>query len=111
MGASGIFNFSNNLIADCTGASAIAVFAPLPGSCNGFWNNQGGVGDYVPSPTDLFLDPRFCDVPSLDFTLAANSPYAPGNNAGCGQIGAFGVGCGSVAVQAMGWGRVKTLYR
>jgi hypothetical protein len=111
MGASGIFNFSNNLIVDCTGASAIAVFAPLPGSCNGFWNNQGGVGDYVPSPTDLFLDPRFCDVPNLDFTLDAHSPYAAGNNAGCGQIGALDVGCGSVAVKAMTWGRVKTLYR
>jgi hypothetical protein len=113
MGATGIFSFSNNLFVGCTGAGAVAVFEgyTLPGSCNGFWNNEGGVGTYVPSSTDLFLDPRFCDIPNLDFTLDANSPYAPGNNATCGQIGAFGVGCGSVAVEFMSWGRVKTLYR
>jgi hypothetical protein len=108
-GAPGL-NFSNNLFSDCTGAAAVAVYAPLPGSCNGFWNNEGGIGDYVPSVTDLFLDPIFCDVPNLDFTLDAHSPYAAGN-VGCGQIGALGVGCGGVAVEAMTWGRIKTLYR
>ncbi|MGQ0722570.1 MAG: right-handed parallel beta-helix repeat-containing protein [Candidatus Eiseniibacteriota bacterium] len=111
MGSAGIFNFSNNLFVNCTGAAAIGIFAPLPGSCNGFWNNEGGVGDYIPSATDVFLDPRFCDAPSLDFTLDAQSPYAAGNNTTCGQVGAFGVGCGSVAVRAMTWGQLKTLYR
>ncbi|MGQ0722375.1 MAG: right-handed parallel beta-helix repeat-containing protein [Candidatus Eiseniibacteriota bacterium] len=109
----GIFNFSNNIIAGCTGAGAVAFYSgsSFPGSCNGFWDNEGGIGDYVPAATDLFLDPRFCDPSNLDFALDANSPYAAGNSATCGQIGAFGVGCGSVAVQATTWGRLKSLYR
>lgn len=39
-------------------------------------------------------DPLFCSPPAGDFTLAQASPCAPPNSpAGCGLIGALGVGC------------------
>jgi hypothetical protein len=115
-GSTGIYvtQFHHNLIADCTGSGSTVfsnILQTITGTCNAFWKNEGGLGDYVPSSTDLFLDPLFCDVPNLDFTLQENSPYAAGNNATCGQIGAFGVGCGGVAVESVSWGRLKTLYR
>jgi hypothetical protein len=106
-----VVQFDHNLITGSTGGGGAYLLGTVVGSCNAFWDNEGGNGVYTPFPTDLFLDPLFCDLPNLDFTLDAHSPYAPGNNPTCGQIGALGVGCGSVAVKAMTWGRVKTLYR
>jgi hypothetical protein len=113
-GSSGIYvtQFHHNLIVGGTGSGGpilSTVPQPLSGSCNGFWNNAGGVGDYAVSPTDLFLDPLFCDAAALDFTLSENSPYA--TTGVCGQVGAHGVGCGSVRVESISFGRIKSLYR
>jgi hypothetical protein len=85
----------------------------LSGACNALWNNaMGDFGlDWVAFPTDIFADPLFCDPMYLDFTLDDGSPCAPGGTPGCGQIGAHGVGCGVVSVEAASWGKIKSLYR
>jgi hypothetical protein len=104
---------ANNIFMANTGGPAYRVQSTQPqASCNLFWANPGGdyVG-YVPAPTDLFVDPLFCDPEGGDFRLAANSPCLPENSGGCGLIGAFGQGCGGVAVGRSSWGSIKARYR
>jgi hypothetical protein len=105
--------FRNNIVAQCEGAGIASV---QPGetpqvSCNGIWDNSGGLGDYVPDATDRFLDPQFCDPLLLDFTLSESSPYAPANSPNCGQVGAFGPACGTIGIEQTSWGKIKSLYR
>jgi hypothetical protein len=106
---------SENLITDATGHEAVTIaantFNPASG-CNLYWRNLGGdVFNGDPFPTDIWADPLYCDPQNLDFTVAANSPCLPGATPGCGQIGAWGEGCGGVSVEATSWGRIKSLYR
>lgn len=95
---------------------------PYTAECCVIWNPVGSM-----LPDELFgiegnfsLDPLFCDPDNDDFTLAADSPCAPGNHpdgVDCGLIGAFDVGCGStagspdLAVKAVTWGQVKGMFR
>jgi Right handed beta helix region len=104
-----------NIITGCTGLSALARFdGTLLGSgCNLLWDNTS---DYFQWPagamaTDVHADPEFCDPEHLDFTVKDTSPAAPANSGECGQIGAFGVGCGSVSVEPSTWGRIKSSFR
>jgi hypothetical protein len=108
-----ITTFENNIIAECTGGSTTRLngVGYMQFDCNCFWANEGGNGGYPIQPTDLLVDPLFCDVPNLDFTLHEDSPCAAENNPTCGQIGAFGVGCGPVSLESLSWGRIKGLYR
>ncbi len=65
---------------------------------------------------NLFVDPLFCAPASCDmapttagdYRLAQNSPCLLGP---CGQIGAFGQGCGIIGIDAWSWGRIKALHR
>ncbi len=65
---------------------------------------------------NLFVDPLFCAPISCDaapttagdYRLAQNSPCLLGP---CGQIGAFGQGCGIIGIDAWSWGRIKALHR
>jgi hypothetical protein len=103
-----------NIVAASKGEAAIHNFGDLDHACNVFWDNQGGDYHYSEGndpPPDLLADPQFCDPEVLDFTVRASSPCAPGNSPGCGLIGAWPVGCGSIRVEAMSWGRIKDLYR
>jgi hypothetical protein len=67
--------------------------------CNDVWGHAAG--DFSPGctvyPGNLSVDPEFCDPGSRDpggegFRLRPNSPCLAAE--GCGQIGAFGPGCG-----------------
>ncbi len=61
-------------------------------SCNDWFANMAGaVNGLSPDPTDLAIDPDFCNLGASDAHLIASSPLldAPG----CGLIGALGVGC------------------
>jgi hypothetical protein len=53
----------------------------------------------------------YCDPEILDLTVHEGSPCIEGNTPGCGQIGAWGEGCGGVSVEATSWGMIKSLYR
>lgn len=65
---------------------------------------------------NLFVDPLFCAPASCDaapttagdYRLAQNSPCLLGP---CGQIGAFGQGCGIIGIDPWSWGRIKALHR
>jgi hypothetical protein len=107
---------SNNVFVQNTGSPALAISLvqgsqPTAG-CNLFWDNSGGdVYDYEIQPTDLFLDPEFCDAENHDFTVSVDSPCLPEYSGGCGLIGAFGEGCGVISVDDASWAEIKARYR
>jgi hypothetical protein len=103
-----------NIFSFSTGGPALEKLGgALVGGCNVIYGNAAGdfFEEWTPFATDLFLNPQFCDPLSLDFTVHTASPCAPGNTPGCGQIGAHGVGCGQVSVEAASWAKIKSLYR
>ncbi len=70
---------------------------PTTQSCNDwFANDSGAVAGIAPAPDDLTLDPRLCDPDSGDVHLKEGSPLLAA--AGCGLIGALGLGCANTAV-------------
>lgn len=111
--ASTVRTIANNIFVQNTGGPAFRMTSSPPAaSCNLFWSNPGGnlVG-YVPSPTDLFVDPLFCDAVGGDFSLMEGSPCLPENSGTCGLIGAFSQGCGVVSLGPASWGKLKAAYR
>lgn len=67
-------------------------------TCSDVYGNTGGdwigpIATQAHAQGNLSIDPRLCDLPGEDYSLAANSPCLPANN-DCGmQIGAWGEGC------------------
>ena len=61
-------------------------------ACNDWIGNASGADSGTPpSALDIAVDPSFCGLASDDVTLTSDSPLAA--LAGCGQVGARGVGC------------------
>lgn len=61
-------------------------------SCNDWFSNAAGpASGIVPGPTDVSVNPAFCDLTADDVRLASTSPLL--SVPGCGPIGAEGVGC------------------
>ncbi|MBM3319979.1 MAG: hypothetical protein FJY73_04815 [Candidatus Eisenbacteria bacterium] len=83
----------------CDGTGGTAVL-----SCCDLYGNEGGdwVGFIAPQAEisgNFSADPLFCGGETNDFTLDAESPCL--DAAGCGLVGAWGLGCGgSVGVAA-----------
>lgn len=104
---------ANNVIAGCQGYGAVYAYnVNLQSSCNVFWQNEGGQGQYyTPGSTDRVVDPLFCDIEAEDFHVMVGSPCVPPGSLDCGQIGLLGAGCGVVAVEPWSWGRVKSSFR
>jgi hypothetical protein len=115
LGAGFSGTFARNVVARSTGEEALRSIEPLgqDSGCNVFWDNEGGdiYGDWNPGLPDIFADPEFCDPEAGGFTVHPTSPCLAKNSGGCGNIGAFGVGCGTVSIESRSWGRVKSLYR
>jgi hypothetical protein len=69
--------------------------------CNVFGNQGGGYGGTSPDQTgidgNIAIDPLFCDMENLDFTLAADSPCLPENNSCNMRMGALGQGCNATS--------------
>jgi hypothetical protein len=111
----GTIVFRNNLIASNTGEQAVGFSGnSIETSCNVYWDNPlGNTSGFQPDSTDLEADPLFCDVDANDFRVSAASPCLPGNgHPSCTElIGAWGAGCGVVAVDPMSWGRIKNGFR
>jgi hypothetical protein len=86
-------------------------------SCSDIWGH--GTGDWVGCTADqlgtdgnIAEDPLFCELPTDNYLLRADSPCSAEINLECGQIGALGVGCYEpVPIQPTTWGRIKAGYR
>lgn len=116
-GAAAIEVLNHSIVQNSVVASsndAVAVAARLGGtlvsSCNVYWDNAEGNGVEL-SPSDREVDPGFCSPETGDFTVIENSPCVEPGALGCGQIGAYGVGCGIVSVEPQSWSRIKALHR
>jgi len=114
----GELKLERNIFASCNGGPPVYLIGDtnefqLTRSCNVFWDHDHvAYGGWLPTiPPDIEADPLFCAAAALDFTIQANSPCAPQHSSGCGQIGAWPVGCGAVNVEATSWGKIKSLYR
>ncbi|MEZ5063410.1 MAG: hypothetical protein R3B81_01695 [bacterium] len=110
----------HNVFAYNSGAPALFLGPsseqPIAG-CNLFWDNEEGNWYlYESDETDLFVDPRLCDLINGseftgDLSVADASPCLPSNSS-CGElIGARGEGCTDLAVEATTWGAIKGMYR
>ncbi len=110
----GPYELSNNVFAGGIGEGGAleAQFGGVTSSCNVFWDNDDGYGIFfTPGATDREIDPRFCNAGSNVFTVHSDSPCLPLHSLGCGLIGAFGQGCGTVSIESESWGRIKSRYR
>lgn len=114
-GGGALGHFENCVVAHSSGTSAVRKEGtdPIPSNCNVFWQNSGGNigGTWILGATDRAADPLLCDWIGGDYTLRQGSPCLPENSQGCGQIGAFGQGCGVVSIEPQSWGKIKDAYR
>ena len=65
---------------------------PTLGCNDWFSNTAGAVSGTAAGVTDMSVDPLFCDISLDDAHLRSDSPLV--DAAGCGLIGALGIGCG-----------------
>ncbi len=105
----------NNVIGGCRGAVAVVGYpsaTSVESSCNVFWDNADGNagGIYSLGPTDRDVDPQFCAPSANDYSVRVSSPCVEPGALGCGQIGAFGVGCGTVSLEERSWGQIKNSF-
>ena len=98
------------------GAAVASPYGYAKLTCCDIYGNAGG--DWVGSIADqygirgnLSEDPLLCAPWTGDYRLDAVSPCAEENNPECGQIGAWGIGCGQTPAAPSSWGAIKTLFR
>jgi hypothetical protein len=103
-------SISNNIVALGTGYGMDCSGGSVTISCNDVWDNAAGnYRGYCQHPSDISANPMFCGATAGDYHLSSSSPCA--NAPGCGQIGAFGIGCGQTSVTPTTWGKIKILFR
>lgn len=82
----------NNIGFGSGGVGLLVSGTVVQHTCNDWFGNRlGAVSGVAPDPSDLEVDPQFCGLDSADVRLASGSPLA--DAAGCGLVGARGVGC------------------
>jgi len=80
-----------------SGGTPTLTCCDVYGNAGGDWTGCIAGQDTVNN--NLWADPLFCEPESGDFSLRRDSPCAPDDSpAGCGLIGAEGVGCALAAV-------------
>lgn len=106
-------SFEGNVFTGAPVGLRVPEGLPVTVSCNDSWGNQTNCVGFTPdgSEGNFSALPRFCSPESDDFTVGTDSPLLPANNSCDRLIGAYGAGCGTVAVEAATWGQVKSLYR
>jgi predicted outer membrane repeat protein len=99
------------IVAASSGAAALQCsdWGTAPIDCNNFWDNDSDYDGCSPGPNDFYTDPMLCDPDHGNFYIDCISPC--NGFAGCGLVGALGVGCGATATRTTTWGAVKALYR
>jgi len=109
--AAGNPTIRNNLVALNGPGGGVVYTGSNPPFCNDIWGNDVDTIGWSPIGNGNFsADPLFCDLAQGNYFLRANSPCLP-ESMTCGLIGAYSVGCDSVAVVSRTWGAVKGLYR
>lgn len=85
-------------------------------TCCDIWDNDGGnwvgfIAAQAGIDGNFEVDPGFCGASGGDYTLQASSFCAEENNPGCGQIGAWPIGCagGTWIVDPGGGGHFLTI--
>jgi hypothetical protein len=108
---SGSGSFTRSIVARAAGYGLLWG-APFSVLCNDVWGSGGlNYAGPPPDPSNQSADPLFCDLAHLDLRLDQSSPCAPPQSPpGCGLIGAFGVGCGPIAVEPASWGQIKAHF-
>ena len=110
----------NCVVAFNSGGAAMACddISEATLTCCDVYGNTGGdwvgcISGQYGVDGNICEDPLFCagDNPFEPFTLHANSPCTAENNPECGLVGAWDIGCGSTAADAMSWGSIKAMYR
>lgn len=95
-----------NIIFECN-----LVYSNVPDNYDGELQDQTGVNGNISE------DPQFCAVrpdSSGNFFLQSDSPCLAGNHPqgiGCGLIGAWERGCGSIGTEGTSWSKVKHLFK
>jgi predicted outer membrane repeat protein len=90
---------TNTVIAFSAAGEAIRDSGDPMLTCCDVYGNEGGdwvgcIADQWGTNGNISADPRFCDLPFGDLTVAPDSPCAPDHSPpGCGLIGAWPVGC------------------
>ncbi|GJM43954.1 MAG: hypothetical protein DHS20C21_07960 [Gemmatimonadota bacterium] len=114
LGSGATLTAYGNIAVECDRAFAAATATvTLDSGCNLFWGNTENYSFWPEEATltDIVADPEFCNPGLLDFAVRDSSPASSAHSGGCGQIGAHGVGCGSVSIKPTTWGRIKNSYR
>jgi predicted outer membrane repeat protein len=92
----------------CWGSGTVALTCcDVYGNAGGDW--VGCIAGQAGINGNFSADPLFCAPENGDFRLSCTSPCV--NRYGCGQIGAFGVGCGPTSVEYTTWGRIKAMFK
>ena len=115
-----LVRFENSILAFNAEGAAVARFSPpVPPPtfiCTDIYGNGGG--DWVDwiegldtANGNFSADPLFCDANLASFTIHSDSPCAPPGIDGCGLVGAWPVGCGSIPVERATWAQIKSKYR
>jgi hypothetical protein len=86
-------DITNNIAYGNLGVGLSYLGAGTPSlACNDWFANTGGAtSGTLPGPTDLAVDPLFCDQGQNDVHLSAGSPLLGASD--CGPIGVLGQGC------------------
>jgi hypothetical protein len=97
----GIANITNNIAYGNFGAGLSYLGTGAPSlACNDWFANTGGAtSGTLPGPTDLVVDPLFCDVGQDDVHLSDGSALL--SQGDCGMVGALGQGCVDVPTPAL----------
>jgi hypothetical protein len=88
--------------------------APLI-TCSNVYGNEGvDYAGQIPDQTgingNISEDPQFCGLPDDNYYLQSDSPCIPVNNDCATLMGAWGVGCGDVRVEATSWSAIKQRF-
>ena len=105
------------VVGNASGLACLDSRATLDVTCTDLYSNGGpdlaGNCAPAPSPTNLAVDPRLCDLAGGDVGLCSNSPLVdpPCGEGDWGSTGVRCAACGLTPAAATTWGRLKSRYR
>ena len=109
----------NTIVTGTTNGPALDIscnsFPASTFSCCDVYDNEWGDWEdcldyYLGRDGNVSVSPLFCDAATGDYTLSSGSPCTDAAS-GCGTIGAFGVGCGTISVESRSWSSLKADWR